>query len=521
MEDLLNNELNFEQTINRNSIHNNWKFDFTLNEQVEIKEVFDGLFKSSLAIPAYNNLGQFKLIPLYQTADNLPYTIVKSIDVIKYTFDLSKLDDVYNQVNVKYKKNYASGKLDEQTGYEIKVGEYPNEFVWQTYDAVTYDNYPNEPEGSDKNYNIDYYGMTNQEAKLEVESEHIRNIETARRLQKRLVSYHANQHLIVKMDLPVSYMGLEAGDYIRFDELLGGSKVFGYDYSKEGFKNGQWIYPLFFITKIKKDITRTQIEAIQVHRGEFGAPLEDEEGNDIVEEGNVYNDPGGNTGQGNFDIPDPFDNPSYSDENINTEENDDYTFSVTSTGQTVINAGAANFVVNTNYPQDWDYKIYILFVETPDGNPINYIDDQGNPQTLEARIYTEENPTYVDNLFNITKSTSDLQDNYNGILTVNKKYEFFPIDTRVDVGIKIFAPENLFIEYTYFSQLGYFQTFNKGDVNMDNNINVLDIVSMIQYVLYPENSELSDDQIELADMNNDGIVNVQDILQVIGITLGN
>ena len=44
---------------------------------------------------------------------------------------------------------------------------------------------------------------------------------------------------------------------------------------------------------------------------------------------------------------------------------------------------------------------------------------------------------------------------------------------------------------------------------------------MIQYVLYPENSELSDDQIELADMNNDGIVNVQDILQVIGITLGN
>ena len=56
-----------------------------------------------IAIPSYDNFGQFKLIPIHQSG-NIPFGRVRAVDVIKYVFTLSKLDDIYNQVNVKYYK---------------------------------------------------------------------------------------------------------------------------------------------------------------------------------------------------------------------------------------------------------------------------------------------------------------------------------------------------------------------------------------------------------------------------------
>ena len=177
--------------------------------------------------------------------------------------------------------------------------------------------YPND---ESKWYNIDYYGLTSEEAKLEIETEYVRDEQTARKLQKRLVSWYANQHLITKIDLPVSYMNLEVGDYIHFNELIGGKKAFGYDYVSTWLKNGQVVYPVFFINKISKSLDKISIEAVQVHRGEYGsAPIIDEED---VQDG-TFSDEGGNDGQGNFDFGDPSDNPNYSDDTTIVEEDEE------------------------------------------------------------------------------------------------------------------------------------------------------------------------------------------------------
>ena len=58
-----------------------------------------------------------------------------------------------------------------------------------------------------------------------------------------------------------------------------------------------------------------------------------------------------------------------------------------------------------------------------------------------------------------------------------------------------------------------------GDVNMDGQINVIDIVSVVNYVLGL--AELTNYQSQLADMNNDDTVNILDIISIVNIILGN
>ena len=56
-----------------------------------------------------------------------------------------------------------------------------------------------------------------------------------------------------------------------------------------------------------------------------------------------------------------------------------------------------------------------------------------------------------------------------------------------------------------------------GDVNGDNNIDILDVVLMVNGIL---GVELTPEQFWAADMNQNGIVNVLDIIIVVNIILG-
>ena len=57
-----------------------------------------------------------------------------------------------------------------------------------------------------------------------------------------------------------------------------------------------------------------------------------------------------------------------------------------------------------------------------------------------------------------------------------------------------------------------------GDVNMDGQINVLDIVSVVNYVLGL--GDLTNYQTQLADINSDDVVNVLDIISIINLIIG-
>ena len=57
-----------------------------------------------------------------------------------------------------------------------------------------------------------------------------------------------------------------------------------------------------------------------------------------------------------------------------------------------------------------------------------------------------------------------------------------------------------------------------GDVNLDGNINVLDIVVTVNHVLGIET--ISGYEFEIADMNDDGIVNILDIISIVNLIIG-
>tara|TARA_Y100000593_G_scaffold93032_1_gene186464 strand:- start:502 stop:4128 length:3627 start_codon:yes stop_codon:yes gene_type:complete len=528
--DILENELDFEQNIDLNPINEGWKFDFVLSEQKEVKQIFEDLFKSSLCIPSYNNFGQFKLLPLHQNLDGVNYVFIDTDDTINHSFNLTKLDDVKNSVNVKYYKNYATGNLERETGYRLidNYTDYTESNTFENFDELSKTNFPESQFPENFRYDIDYYGLQNTETKLEVESEYIRDELTAYKLQRRLVTYHANQHLMVNLELPVSYINLEVGDYIRFDKLINNDKVFGYDYTESEVRNGQYIYPIFFIKKIIKSVDKVKIEAIQVHRGLYDIPSDVNIGNfdsPLIQES-------GSEGNLNLEFPDPFDNPQYSDENINVEEEIEQSiFNVNMSENLVLNNGQVTAIVNSNI-SDWNFNIYFTEVMSNDGNGIIIEDDIGGSVTIPDGNYDINNqPTLVggltaSNLLTVIKSQTDMADIFNGQVSINNLYAIDGVGSYIKFGITIqpinFATDNPagFIFNYNFEQLGTDLNYAIGDVNADGIINVLDVVRMVNIVLSGEGTNTNTDEKDRADMNGDNIVNVLDVVTLVNLILG-
>ena len=508
IKDILDNELNFGTDIEDTDIDEGWIHSFTLNEQKEAKEVFEGLFKSSLIIPSFNPKGQFKLIPIHQVLNNVSYIRIDNQDLLKYSFSLTKLDDIKNQVNVKYKKNYGSGEFDKQTGYTL-TDNLGNEY--QTYDEVTEAIYQ-DPSNA---YSIDYYGLTSEEAKLDVETEYIRDELTAKKLQKRLVSWYANQHLIAKIDLPVSYMNLEVGDYIKFNELVGGKLAFGYDYTQPQFKNGQVTYPVFFITKINKSLDKISIEAIQVNRGDYGSRVIVDEEDEI---GGTIFDEGGNDGQANFDLADPNDDDSYGDDTIIDEdteagfEPDPFINAFWENGNNDLNDNP-RVIIETNIEGDFDYEAFITFNNTE-------LTDE-NDDVILGVVNEDDEPVSAGDYINFLSNDNSVQ-----LFTA---YEL-PEEESVLIGfIKIYYQGT-----EYFQDLDFIQEYVEpttptlGDWNGDGIVNILDVVGINVHIIiegeggggietwYDENS---DDYSPQSDINGDGIVNVLDIVLLLNLIL--
>ena len=58
-----------------------------------------------------------------------------------------------------------------------------------------------------------------------------------------------------------------------------------------------------------------------------------------------------------------------------------------------------------------------------------------------------------------------------------------------------------------------------GDINVDNQINILDIIATANYILLP--SEITEDQYFLTDIDGDNIISIMDIIHIVNIILDN
>ena len=74
----------------------------------------------------------------------------------------------------------------------------------------------------------------------------------------------------------------------------------------------------------------------------------------------------------------------------------------------------------------------------------------------------------------------------------------------------------------YEWMLGYYSGSDVGllgDINLDNNVNILDIIATANYIL--SQTELIEDQFFLVDVDGDNTITIMDIIQIVNIILDN
>ena len=254
--DLVRSELghaaiNEAEYLEARAAHINWKFGFTQSKKIHSKQLIQEIAKSTKCFPKFKNDGTFGFNTIKtnyraslssSTSNDNDYekaTLIKESEVISYSFKKTKPEQIYQQVDVQYKKDYAQDSYLKRT------------------DMIDH----SAP---------DYYEISAlNRRKLEFESDYIRYDDTANYLRNYLAAQYKNDHLIINLKLPLQYINLEIGDKIKFRELLGGGiKAYGIDYRKldsVGNIVQQYYYPLFIITSTTKNLDSISIECMQLH----------------------------------------------------------------------------------------------------------------------------------------------------------------------------------------------------------------------------------------------------------------
>ena len=103
--------------------------------------------------------------------------------------------------------------------------------------------------------------------------------------------------------------------------------------------------------------------------------------------------------------------------------------------------------------------------------------------------------------------------NGNTFITVAQFGHILEIDINENIVWEYEHPdENIIIARAQKYSINYLENFIIGDINQDGIVNVLDIISSVTIIL-------DNDYNELADLNQDGFINVVDIIQIINIIL--
>ena len=286
--DIVENELGYTGAIVPPSYNPDWLYSFTVNKKINSKKLIEGIASASPYIPRFDNMGNFRFdyIANFLSVDDFTNMAqISAKDVIGYTYSRTKVEDVYTKVIVKYKWDYARDDFSKTTSpiYATLFNSPPPEeggaIAGQFYDSANFI----------YTYVTEYYGLPEDHADstLIVEDDrgkYIRDDDntTAEKFRNWLLYWHANQHLKLKVKLPLHYLHLEVGSMITIDEVLGDVKPYGIDYyyksagnmATDSFMglagiganiNGQQAFPAFLITSTNKTLQYVEIECVQLH----------------------------------------------------------------------------------------------------------------------------------------------------------------------------------------------------------------------------------------------------------------
>tara|TARA_R110002020_G_scaffold134757_1_gene300933 strand:- start:1884 stop:6788 length:4905 start_codon:yes stop_codon:yes gene_type:complete len=262
--DLVYTELNLPNgSINDNEFNNatadnqSFKLGFSVKDKVDSKKLIENICTNTKMFPRINGQNTLGLITIKDdyNEDSDYNRIIEYNRILKYKFTRTKIDELKSKVMVMYNEDYAKGDFKNNTGWfsaKDFLGDGDLGFV--------------HPIHADYGYRLDNFNLDEEDSKLIFEAKYIKDRDTAYKLQEFLTMWYCNQHTKISLDLDISYLNLEVGDIVKFDELINEIKAFGEDYTKQQYRNGQIIYPLFLIEEVVKTDKKVSINCIQLHK---------------------------------------------------------------------------------------------------------------------------------------------------------------------------------------------------------------------------------------------------------------
>lgn len=145
----------------------------------------------------------------------------------------------------------------------------------------------------------------------------------------------------------------------------------------------------------------------------------------------------------------------------------------------------------------------------------NYTIDFDHPfnynliQTTNLCVYLDSGNYY----WFVVEAADDLTD----VTWIYSNSPLYQIASSQDSGISWQTDVSYAGAGSIFGEQIYVQEASEGDLNSDFTTNVVDIVSLVSYVL--GESSFNQEQLIIADLNRDGLINVVDIVAMVSIVL--
>ena len=216
--------------------------DYSIVEEINSKELFSEISKSSMIIPRIKNNGKIGFITTrqlyYHNRDYLSASEIDLNEIISYNFSLTPLEDLVSKLDVSYAYDYENKKTS------------------QTTDSIQMTN--------TEKY---FYGIDNIENNyLNIDSKYIQQLSSAEKLRNVKFYNQKAQHLQIELKLPLSYIDLETGDLVKFpkDGLIDGIKAHGIDYTNPVMYGGVGRSPLFQVISVQKNLDFVNIKLNQL-----------------------------------------------------------------------------------------------------------------------------------------------------------------------------------------------------------------------------------------------------------------
>ena len=488
------------------SIHQGWRMAFTLTKQMKVKKLIEEFATNTKMFPKFRADGTFTFNPMksFYNMSDTKYRIYAP-DVQKFSFELSNVDDVYDQLKLLYHYDYGNNDFKKviEPPIQTQTGEY------SSYWRLTTDLYQDtNPEWV---YNInEIYQKTTIEGLTQFEAKYIRDDYTANEFKRYKMMESINQKLIVKLELSTKFLNLEAGDVVYISQLSD-ETAFGYKYWTYEVKGGQLVYPFFIVKEIKKKANKIDVIAQQLHRLQYGLPswyiqgYNNDEGfvppltesgiEDTIDDGQVYNGNGDNvtyTYQSSYEEPEL----EFSEYFVTEWENSDHVLEYT------FDSIRLNILQN---PYSFEYPNGMTWT----AEIADFVDD-------EVGTYSQET-----NKFILTTVAGGDSTNNQGYCIIQNKFvnHTYPINFGK---IKI-TTEDGNVTILNFRQDYDTDYYNDpdGDVNEDGVTNIQDVVLIVNYILGnpPDFSGLGEEQdfVAAADFNLDGGLNILDVIATMDI----